>query len=649
MMKSMFPKLFERGKIGRLEIENRVIKAPTMVCLCNPDGSVTDILVRFYEEVACGGSGLVIVEGAREVRGGFGLPVLCAAGMEFIPGLSLLAQAIYDNGAKSALQLVPEGGDYPQKVPSRIAWEEQEFAHWFKDTGSTRGPVPKELTVEDIQKIVEATGDAAKLAQTAGFDMVEIHGAHGALPHQFLSTDRNIRNDLYGGSLHNRMRFLVELVKDVKRKAGADFPLSVRLSAIDYEPGGLVLEQTIEVVKVLEKIGVDVLHISGGSHSRLIYSCSPMSLPLGLHVAAAEAVRKVVNIPVIASGSITTPELAEEILESGKADFIALARPLFADPHWPNKAKEGRPEDITPCIRCVDGCQDRSNLQLRAIRCTVNAAFTREDSLAITPAKHLKQVAVIGGGPGGMEAARVLALRGHNVTLYEKRKLGGALIEASVPEFKSDIRRLIDYHVTQMEKLKIRVVQEEATLDTIKKGNFDAVVVAVGAAYARPDVPGIEKPIVADAMEVLKGKAVVGQRVHIVGGGIIGAEVGLFLAEQGKEIIFTTRQDEFMSGVVSSQRTAYQERLFRQKITVYTGKRLENVTDEGAIVVDKNGARQSIPVDTVVLASGFVPQTTLRDRLEKETSLEVYAVGDCVSPRMIYDAIHEGYLTARKI
>jgi 2,4-dienoyl-CoA reductase-like NADH-dependent reductase (Old Yellow Enzyme family)/thioredoxin reductase len=646
---SMFPKLFERGRIGKLEIDNRIIKAPTMICLANPDGSVSDILIRHYAETTRGGAGLIIVEGTRETKGGMGFPVLCLAGVEYIPGLSLIAQAISDHGAKSALQLVSEGSSFPQKVPSRISWEDQEFAHWYEDTGGARGPVPEELTVEEIQEIIEATGDAARLAQTAGFDMIEIHGAHGSLPHQFLSPRRNVRNDLYGGSLHNRMRFLIELVRNVKRKTGVDFPLSVRLSMIDYEPGGLVLEQTLEVARVLEQVGVDVLHVSGGSHSRLIHTSSPMSIPLGHHVASAEAVKKIVAIPVIASGSITTPQLAEEILGSGKADFIALARPLFADPHWPNKAKEGRPEDIAPCIRCVDGCQDRSNFQMRAIRCTVNAAFTREDSLAVTPAKSPKGVAVIGGGPGGMEAARVCALRGHKVTLYEKRRLGGALIEASVPEFKADIRRLISYHTTQMEKLGVKVVLEEATVDTVKHAIFDAVIVATGAVQRRPDVSGIEKPIVVEALEVLAGTAHVGQRVHVVGGGMIGAEVGLFLAEQGNEVIFTTRQGRFMAGVGSTQRAAYQERFAGQMVTVFTGRRLEKITDEGSVVIDRDGQRQNILADTVVLASGFVPQTELKDRIEAETELDVYAVGDCVKPRMIYDAIHEAYLTARKV
>lgn len=648
-MKSMFPKLFERGKIGQLEIENRIVKAPTMMCMCNADGSVTDILIRYYEETARGGCGLVIVEGARETKEGMGFPVLCAAGSGYIPGLSLLAQAVHDNGAQSALQLVSEGSHFPPKVPSRIAWENQTMAHWYKDTVFSAGPVCQELTVEDIQEIVGATGNAAKLAQTAGFDMVEIHAAHGALPHQFLSPLRNTRNDLYGGSVHNRMRFLAEIVKDIKKKTGVDFPLCVRLSAIDYEQGGQVLEQTVEIAKVLEQIGVDVLHISGGSHARIVYTTSPMCMPEGLHVPSAEAVKKAVKIPVIASGSITTPQLAEEILKSGKADFISLGRPLFADPHWPNKAKEGRPEDIVPCIRCVDGCQDRSSFLMRAIKCTVNVAFARENSLAITPAGYIKKVAVIGGGPGGMEAARVCALRGHDVTLYEKRQLGGVLIEASVPDFKSDIKRLIDYHKTQIRKLKIKVVQEEATLDTIKKGKFDTVIVAVGAILMKPDVSGINKSIVTDVLKVLGGKVKLGKKIHIVGGGTIGVEVGLFLAEQGKEIIFTTRQDDLMQGLNTSVRTAYQERITGLNITMYTGKRLDSVLDTGAMVIDKNGNQQEIKADNVVLATGFVPQTDLKEQLAKDSKLEVYAVGDCVSPRMIYDAVHEAYLIARKI
>ncbi len=652
-MKPMFPKLFERGKIGRLETENRIVKAATYGALSNIDGSVTDRMIRYYAEVARGGTGLVIVESAYiDKKASKAAPCqLGVADVEHIPGLAALAQAISDNGAKAALQLVHFGRDNflgitPAKAPSRIPMSIAGLGP-FETFGGE--PVPEELTIEEIQEIVAAFGDAARRAQTAGFDMVEVHGAHGGLVTNFLSPGTNRRTDMYGGSLQNRMRFLIEVVRDIKKKVGADFPLGVRLSGIDYEPNGVVIEDTLEVAKGLEKVGVDIIHISGGSHIRGNHLASPMSVPVGHHVREAEAVKKVVHIPVIASGSITTPQLAEEILERGKADFIALARPLFADPYWPQKAREGRPENITPCIRCNDGCQDRSNLKYRPTQCTVNVMLNREDSLDIITAERCKNVGVVGGGPGGLEAAKVCALRGHRVTLFEKRKLGGALNEASVPEFKSDLRRLISFYVTQMEKLKVEVIQKEATVNTIKEGNFDAVIIAVGGVPAGPDVPGIDKPIVISALDALDRKVPVGQKVLVVGGNMVGTEVGLWLAEQGKEVIFTEMTDEFMTNVGIFERLEYSERLAKQKVTIHTGKRLEKVVDKGAIVVDRYGKKQEIWADSIVLAVGFIPQTTLKEQLEQGKGLEVYAIGDCVNPRRIFDAIHEAYLTARRI
>ncbi len=303
------------------------------------------------------------------------------------------------------------------------------------------------------------------------------------------------------------------------------------------------------MAKALEQNGVDVINLCGGSHAEAIHAAAPMLVPLAHHVPAAAAIKEAVDIPVMVAGSIPTPELAEEILRSGQADFIALGRPLLADPQWPRKAREGRPEDITPCIRCNDGCHDRGIMASRIIPCTVNPTLFKHDSLALTKVDKPKNVAVIGAGPGGMEAARVCALRGHNVTLYEKRDLGGAMIEAAVPEFKADIRRLVDYYKVQLEKLKVRVVKEDATVETIKEGGFDAAIVAVGAALKKPDVPGIDKPCVTDVLAVLGGEAHVGQKVLVVGGGVSGVEVGLFLAEQGKEVTFVEMLDEFMCGL----------------------------------------------------------------------------------------------------
>jgi 2,4-dienoyl-CoA reductase-like NADH-dependent reductase (Old Yellow Enzyme family)/pyruvate/2-oxoglutarate dehydrogenase complex dihydrolipoamide dehydrogenase (E3) component len=611
-MNKMFPRLFERGKIGGVELENRIIKAATRLALQNPDGTLNDRMTRFYEETARGGVSLVIVN----------QPAANIPGPDYTPELTFLAKVIYDNGAKSCLQL----------------------------TTARRGS-PQDFTIDDLQKLASGVGDVALRAQTAGYDMVEIHTGHGGLMSSFLSPAFNKRNDQYGGSVQNRMRFVVEVVQGVRKKVKPGFPVMVRLSAIDYLPSGLTLEDSLEIARVLEQNGVDAFDVDGGHHATphaAIYLAPPMILPEAFHLPSAAAIKKVVHVPVMVAGAVTTPELAEKILESGKVDFIGIARALFADPYWPKKAKEGRPEDIVPCIRCNVGCHDLGP-PTYSIRCATNPALAWEDRLPITSEEHPKSVAIIGGGPGGMEAARVCALRGHKVTIYEKRKLGGVLIEASVPDFKADIRRLTSYYLAQVKKLKIKVVHQEAKVETIRSGKFDAVVVAVGAAMRKPDVAGIDKPNVTDVISVLNGKAKVGQRVHVVGGGIIAVEVGLWLAEQGKQVTFTTRQNELMRDV-GQPRAAYEERLAKQKkVTVHTGKALDKVTDKGTVVVDSNGNRLKIVADTVVLASGFLPQLDIRDQFEKETNLDVYAVGDCVSPRLIYDAIHDGFAVGRKI
>lgn len=644
-----FNRLFQPGMIGKLELKNRIIKAPTETHLSTIDGSVTERLIRYYTEVARGGVSLIIVEYAF-IDNKASKASACQLGLTddgHISGLSLLAQAIQNNGAKAALQIAHCGrqkflGTPPIKAASSVPWEELYLQFGM-------GVVPENLAFGEIQQIGEAFGDAARRAQMAGFDMVEIHGGHGYLITNFLSPRTNKRTDWYGGSLENRMRFLLDIVNNVRAKVSSDFPLSVRLSGTEYEADGVMIEDTIEVAKALEKIGVDVIHVSGGNHHQTIYEVSPMGMPTGIHVWAAETIKKAVQIPVISSGSITTPELAEDILEKGQSDFISLGRPLWADPYWPQKAREGRPEDIRPCIRCNDGCVDRGSALFRAVSCTVNVALAHEDESTITPAVSCKKVAIIGGGPAGMEAAIVCKLRGHEVTLYEKRKLGGALVEASVPEFKSDLRRLISYFVTQMEKLKIKVIREEADVNKIKDGGFNAVIVAVGGTAVKPDVPGIDKPIVTNALEVLNGKSHVGQRVLIVGGGISGVEVGLFLAEHAREVIFIEMRDDFMIGVGTSDRIVYNDKLNKRNVTIYTGKRLETVLDNGAVVIDRYGNRQDIPVDSVVLAVGFAPQTFLVEELRSELNVEVYAVGDCIRPRKIFDAIHEGHLAARQL
>jgi NADPH-dependent 2,4-dienoyl-CoA reductase/sulfur reductase-like enzyme len=333
----------------------------------------------------------------------------------------------------------------------------------------------------------------------------------------------------------------------------------------------------------------------------------------------------------------------------GKGDFIGLGRPLWADPQWPLKAKEGRPQDIRPCIRCNDGCLARGDHIANTVGCTVNVALCREEEYAITPARHPMRVAVVGGGPAGMEAARVAALKGHDVTLYEKRELGGALIEASIPEFKApDLKPLVAYLKTQVEKTGVRVISREATLDDLTGGKYGAVIVAAGAtALGLEDIPGIADPKVVAAADVLHGRALLGQKVAVIGGGIVGTEVGLVIAEGGRQVIFIEMLDEFMCNITFDERQVYEERFKDLNVSINTGRRLVEVTATGIKVVDNMGAATEIAADSVVLAAGFQPNRDLIEGLREFPAVRVAEVGDCVRPRKIYDAIHDGHLAAK--
>ncbi len=640
-----FPKLFEPGYMGNLQLKNRLVRSPCVPRLATHDGYVTERTIAHYRELARGGVGLVIVE-STYIDNIASAITTCELGIsrgEHRPGLLWLATTIKANGAKAGLSLVHCGvmrftKRGPIKGASPVPWPL---------TYAGGAPLPEELTIDEIKTIVNAFGAAALRAKGVGFDMVEVHGGHGYLVSDFLSPHYNKRTDSYGGSFNNRMRFLVEIIDNICNRVGPDYPLSVRLSGVDHEEEDpITIEETKEVIKVLEKAGVDVIHMSGGNHNTMDKEVPPMYWPVGYHVWCAEEVKRMSSIPVIASGAINSPELAEKVLAEGKADFIGLGRPLWADPYFPRKAEEGRPEDIRLCLRCGD-CQNRG-IDLGSVQCAVNAALGNEDELKITPAAKLKNVAVIGGGPAGMEAATVAAIRGHKVTLFEKRRLGGALIEASIPDFKAEIRRLINYLSTQVKKAGVKIVEGEATSQTIKDGKYDTVIVAAGAIPWVPDVPGLDKPCVIEVLDVL-GNVQTGKNVIVVGGGMIACDVALFLAEQGKKVTITTRGNEIARDMTTISRLAFFERLNNQDVEIRTGMHLKEVVDSGIIVSDRSGVKSEIKGDTVVLAGGQKPDRKLFDELMQVSELEVYAIGDCVEPRTIFDAIHEGHWVGRAL
>ena len=645
-MSKMFPNLFSPAKIGTLTLKNRILKAPQSSGLSTMDGTVSERLVRYYRDQAAGGAGCIVVEyayvddiGAKSAHCHLGI-----SSNEHIPGLAWLAENIREMGAAPAIQIEHCGrqkflGTQPICAPSALPWPKLWDQYGVQS-------VPHVLTIEEIQDIVHAFGDSALRAKQAGFELVEIHGAHGYLLTNFFSPHTNHRTDLYGGSLENRMRIYVEIVRDVRKKVGPDFPVTIRLSGTDYEPDGFPIEDTIAMAKVLEREGIDAFHISGGDHHTMIHQVSPMAMSLCHNTWAAEAIKKEVSVPVIASGSITLPEYAEEIIASGKGDFVGLGRPLWADPEWPNKAAADHPEDIRPCIRCNEGCLERTFFNYKAITCAVNPVVSREGELKITPAPVKKKVAVVGGGTAGMEAARVLKLRGHDVTIYEEKpENGGLLHEAAAPEFKADIRPFMKYQMTALEKLGVPVLREKA--DVAKLAAYDVVICATGSLPIIPNIPGVEKPIAVDCLSAINGAKPVGKKIVVIGGGLVGTETALDLAENGHSVTLVEMLPKIMKDVAVTDFLAYSERIAKTDMRILTETRLEEVLDNGARVSSKKG-EETIEADTVILALGLKAEQGLYNELIA-AGKEAYLVGDAVKAGKIFDAIHTAYRAAIRI
>ena len=645
-MSKMFPNLFSPAKIGTLTLKNRILKAPQSSGMSNMDGTVSERLVRYYRDQAAGGAGCIVVEyayvddiGAKSAHCHLGI-----SSNEHIPGLAWLAENIREMGAAPAIQIEHCGrqkflGTQPICAPSALPWPKLWDQYGVQ-------AVPHVLTIEEIQDIVHAFGDSSLRAKKAGFELVEIHGAHGYLLTNFFSPHTNHRTDLYGGSLENRMRIYVEIVRDVRKKVGPDFPVTIRLSGTDYEPDGFPIEDTIAMAKVLEREGIDAFHISGGDHHTMIHQVSPMAMSLCHNTWAAEAIKKEVSVPVIASGSITLPEYAEEIIASGKGDFVGLGRPLWADPEWPNKAAADHPEDIRPCIRCNEGCLERTFFNYKAITCAVNPVVSREGELKITPAPVKKKVAVVGGGTAGMEAARVLKLRGHDVTIYEEKpENGGLLHEAAAPEFKADIRPFMKYQMTALEKLGVPVLREKA--DVAKLAAYDVVICATGSLPIIPNIPGVEKPIAVDCLSAINGAKPVGKKIVVIGGGLVGTETALDLAENGHSVTLVEMLPKIMKDVAVTDFLAYSKRIAKTDMRVLTETRLEEVLDNGARVSSKKG-EEIIEADTVILALGLKAEQGLYNELIA-AGKEAYLVGDAVKAGKIFDAIHTAYRAAIRI
>jgi 2,4-dienoyl-CoA reductase-like NADH-dependent reductase (Old Yellow Enzyme family)/thioredoxin reductase len=636
-------KLFEPFKIGTIKLKNRIVMPPMGTNFSTEDGSVTQRLKNYHVERAKGGVGLIIVEGAYvEPRGKGSVRQLAVDHDNKIPGLGELATAVHANGAKIALQLFHGGRQCHSSIIGTQPVSASEVPCRF--TGET----PRALTVPEIKEVIEAFAEAARRAKEARFDAVEIHGAHGYLVNQFLSPLTNRRTDQYGGDIKKRARFLLEILERIREKVGNGYPVLCRINGDDYIEGGITLEEAKTIAKMLEAGGVDALHISGGIYdSPVPVTTAPMALPRGIMVHLAAGIKEVVNVPVIAVGRINDPELAEEILRQGKADLVSMGRALLADPYLPKKAAAGALDEINRCTAC-DECISRLFFN-EDIVCSVNAALGKEEEYKIEKADAQKRVLVVGGGPAGMEAARVSALRGHEIILYEKsKKLGGQLNLAAVPPNKEEIKNVTTYLESQIRKLGVKIIPGEAvTPQLVEKIKPDVVFIATGSIPIVPENMIVKGDNIVTAHDVLSGAVSVGERVVVVGGGMVGVETAEFLAEKGKKVTILEMLGRIGMDMVPMVITLLYRRLKKLGVLMLTNAKVEKITWK-SVVYEKDGKKQTLEADSVVLAMGSKPNLGLMRALEGKVP-ELYAIGDAEKPSKVLKAIHDGYRIAREI
>jgi len=655
--------LFQPGSIGTMDVRNRVVMAPMVTFSNGPQGEILDKTVHYYAERAKGGVGLIICQSSvilRESR----LPHRVSAYDDrFIPGLKRIADAIHEYDAKAAFQVVHHGRlltdyrnmvDHPEEIRAVAPSPIPRLLSVMEIPGSngggeealriTRNVPPIEATKEDIRRIMQAFAEAARRIKDAGFDAVEIHGAHGYLISQFLSPLVNRRTDEYGGSTEKRARFACEVIQATRQKVGGDFPVLFRFSGSDFLPGGITIEECKRQAPLFVEAGADALNVSASERNSTQWMYPSFLFPQGPLVFLAGEIKKVVGVPVITAGKIIDPDFADQVIARGKADFVAMGRALLADSQWANKAREKRAEEIQCCIYCLN-CYDfisHPENRKKGLRCSVNPTLLREREFTLEPAVESKDVMVIGGGPAGMEAARTLAERGHRITLYEQNGyLGGQFsIACQQPQKREDYPKLLTSLQKGLRNAGVPVrLNSKVNPDIVKREKPDAVIVATGAIPLAPDIKGVDGGNVVQANDVILGHAKTGKRAIVVGGRYLGMEVADQLADEGKEVLLVSRRT-IGRGVERNIYFALRDRLVQKGVSLYPHCPIVEILPHGAYIVFDNDLL-FLEAETIVLAVGFQSANTLYKELEGHVG-ELHQIGDCVEPRTVMCAIREG-------
>lgn len=651
-----FPRLFEPGEIGGVKLRNRIVMSPMGMHFAGINGEVTDKTIAHYTERAKGGVGLITV-GITDMMPTpqrYTVRLLSLGEDRLLRGHHELTESVHAHGTKISIQLGHIGSQMSIVAAGGKQTLSPSGMQAFFVDGHAYEP-PRPMTTAEIYEIAQYFADAAGRAKRSGYDMVEIHGAHGYLVSQFMSPLFNKRTDEFGGSLENRMRFPLEIIRLAKKTVGEDFPISIRISADEFMEGGVTLKESPKMAKMLEEAGVAIINVSAGTHETLHRSNDIMRFPEGLKWDLWKTIKESVSVPTIAGGGHRTPEFCEKLLGEEVADFVTLARQMLADPYWSNKAKEGRVEDINKCIACLMCLYETGGIPRIWPHCSVNAAWGREtypDFAEYKPAAVKKKVFIIGGGPAGMEAARVASLRGHDVALYEKgAELGGQLLLASLSPGKEKLLWPRDYLATQLKKQKVKLkLGAEVTPEMVKKENPDVVVVATGARPLVPDILGVKGKNVSLARDVLQDRVKLkGKKVLILGGGMVGCETAEFLNEKGNDVVVVEMLNDVALDMDPLNRRGLMDALKEYGTRLLVNLEVKEITDKGIVALDKvSGKEESITAEAIVIAMGSQPETSLVVALEDE-SPEFIVIGDCKEPRRMLDAVYEGSLVGRRI